>query len=101
MPAVPIQSGIVTLPEVAPLTGNGNDSPACGHGTTSLRFPISLKKYNPAAQKKVYDKFNEVTTKHQELGGSFFLFEGYAVQGVKAVKERGTAFPHRGDNLLV
>jgi hypothetical protein len=49
----------------------------------------------------VYDKFNEVTTKHQELGGSFFLFEGYAVQGVKAVKERGTAFPHRGDNLLV
>ncbi|KAE9366665.1 FAD binding domain protein [Stipitochalara longipes BDJ] len=99
--ASPTQSGITTLPGIASLTGNGNDGLACGHGTTSLRFPIGLKKYNVTAQRAVYDKFAEITTVISELRGSFFLFEGYAVGGVKRISEESTAFPHRRDNLLV
>jgi hypothetical protein len=99
--AIPIQSGAATLPEVASLTENGNDGPACGHGTSSLRFPVGLQKYNVTAQRAVYDKFKEITTQIPALGSSFFLFEGYPVKGVKAVPEESTAFPHRKDNLLL
>ncbi|KAF8847502.1 FAD-binding domain-containing protein [Acephala macrosclerotiorum] len=101
IPAIPVQSGTVTLPGIASLTGNGYDGLACGHGSASLRFPIDVKSYDVQAQRDVYEKFKEVTLQEPALRGSFFLFEGYPVKGVQDVPVESTAFPHRLDNLLI
>ncbi len=100
-PAIPIQSGTVTLPEIARLTENGNDGPGCGHGSVILRFPIDVEKYDIQAQRAVYEKLKEFTINEPAFKGSFFLLEGYPVKGVQDVPSDSTAFPHRADNLLM
>ncbi|PVH78374.1 FAD-binding domain-containing protein [Cadophora sp. DSE1049] len=98
---VPVDAKLVDYTQLASLTGNGYDGLACGHGSVSLRFPIGTTRYNIKAQRAAYDKFAQVTTEIPALNGSLFLFEGYSTQGVKAVPEKSTAFPHRQDNLLI
>ncbi|KAI3324621.1 FAD binding domain protein [Xylariaceae sp. AK1471] len=83
-------------------TGNSNSSPPCQKaGLVNIRFPIDLQTYNIAAQRNVYDLFASATQKTPALNGSLFLFEGYSLQGVKAVPSDQTAFPFRNNNLLV
>ncbi|KAF2968395.1 hypothetical protein GQX73_g5168 [Xylaria multiplex] len=83
-------------------TGNSNDAPPCQKsGLVNIRFPIDLQAYNIAAQRKVYDMFASATQQIPALNGSLFLFEGYSLQGVKAIPSDQSAFPFRGDNLLV
>lgn len=76
-------------------------SGGCSYGFTSLRYPIGLKTYNTAALRKVYDDIDETFRQVPALAGSFFLLEGYSTQGVQAVDAASTAFPHRGDEILV
>ncbi len=94
-------AGEATIPEIAALTFQGQDSPACSGGFTSHRYPIGLKSYSTAAVRKVYDEIDDTFRRSPELAGSFFLLEGYSTQGVQAVDEKSTAFPHRGDEILV
>lgn len=68
---------------------------------SALRFPISISQYNIEAQRAVYNAFRDLTTTYPAFNGSLFLFEGYAVEGVKAVPDENTAFTHRQDNLLM
>jgi hypothetical protein len=83
-------------------TGNADDSPPCQKsGLVNTRFPIDLQTYNIAAQRQVYDLFANATQQTPALNNSLFLFEGYSLQGVKAVPSNATAFPFRADNLLV
>lgn len=83
-------------------TANDNNSPPCQKlGMANVRFPIDLDTYSPAAQRKVYDLFASATQETPALNGSFFLFEGYSLQGVQAVPSESTAFPFRGDKLLI
>ncbi|KAI0428763.1 FAD binding domain protein [Xylaria sp. FL1042] len=49
----------------------------------------------------VYDLFASATKITPALNGSLFPFEGYSLQGVKAVPNDHTAFPNRAGNLLV
>jgi hypothetical protein len=100
-PRFPVQARTVSYPDVSKVTGNGDEGLACGHGPTSLRFPIGLKEYNVRAQRAVYEKFKQVTIEEPALNNSFFLFEGYATNGVRSVPEESTAFPHRQDTLLL
>ncbi|KAI4863360.1 hypothetical protein F4820DRAFT_377945 [Hypoxylon rubiginosum] len=83
-------------------TGNANESLPCQKaGLVNVRFPIDLESYNVAAQWKAYDLFVSATQQNTALNNSLFLFEGYSLQGVKAVSPETTAFPFRGDNLLL
>ncbi|KAI0154909.1 FAD binding domain protein [Xylariaceae sp. FL1272] len=83
-------------------TGNSNDALPCQKaGLTNNRFPIDLQTYNVAAQRKVYDLFASATQETPALNGSLFLFEGYSLDGVKAIPSEKTAFPNRAGNLLV
>ncbi|RDW72835.1 hypothetical protein BP6252_06742 [Coleophoma cylindrospora] len=95
-----VQSGSTTYPELPVLTGLDENSAPCQHGSTSLRFPILTKSYNPQAQRSVFDAFNKLTS-DMVFSNSLFLFEGYSLQGVKAVPAELTAFPHREDNLII
>jgi hypothetical protein len=95
-------TGSGTYPDLASWTGNSNDSPVCQNaGLTSLRFPVDLQSYDPAAQRKVFDTFASVTHQQSEFYNSLFLFEGFSLQGVQAIPADSTAFPHRQGNLLV
>jgi hypothetical protein len=100
-PRFPVQARTITYPEVSEVTGNGDEGLACGHGTTSLRFPVGLMEYNVKAQREVYEKFKQVTIEYPALNKSFFLFEGWSTNGVKSVPEERTVFAHRQDNLLL
>ena len=76
------------------------DQEPCLHGTSALRFPIGLVDYNITAQRTVYNAFANFSSQ-PAFNTSFFLFEGYSVKGVKDVPAASTAFPDRGDNLLM
>lgn len=83
------------------LTGNGDNDIACQKGATLLRFPIYLKHYNATTLQLVYDGFNDMMVQQSALNNSFFLLEGYSVQGVQKLASESTAFAHRGDDLLL
>ncbi|KAI1073599.1 hypothetical protein F5B20DRAFT_574658 [Whalleya microplaca] len=99
--ALMVDAGEATIPELASITFQSEDSPGCARGSTSLRYPIGLKSYNTASVRKVYNEIHNTFRKVPELTGSFFLLEGYSTQAVQAVDERSAAFPHRSDNILV
>lgn len=100
---------IVTTPtsgtylDLAKWTGISlSDTPCQKTGNANPRFPIYLKSYNPAAQRKVYDLFAQATTNASTpFSGALFMFEGYSTQGVKAISDDATAYAYRSDNLLV
>ncbi|KAI0854095.1 hypothetical protein F5Y00DRAFT_222271 [Daldinia vernicosa] len=99
--AIMVNSGEATIPELAALTFQDENGPGCAKGLTSLRYPIGLKSYNTASIRKVYNEIDETFRRVPELAGSFFLLEGYSTQGVQAIDEASTAFPHRSDEVLV
>ena len=82
--------------------GQNNESPSCQKaGFTNIRFPIDLEFYNVTAQRNAYELFASRTQEFPALNNSMFLFEGYSVQGVKAIPSESSAYPFRMDNLLV
>lgn len=98
-----LASGSGTLKDLPAWTGNANESPPCQKNgdVNILRFPIDLQSYSIKAQRAAFDKFAKVTSEIPQLNRSMFLFEGYSLQGVKAVPANSTASPFRDDNLLV
>ena len=66
-----------------------------------MQFPVGLLTYNVTASRRIYDYFKNVTIETPAFNGSFIVFEGYSLEGMKAVDPASTAFPHRADNLLV
>ncbi|KAL2012773.1 hypothetical protein VTN00DRAFT_298 [Thermoascus crustaceus] len=101
--AAVLASGSGTYKDLPAWTGNANVSPPCQKNgdVNILRFPIDLQSYSVKAQRVAFDKFARVTSEIPQLNRSMFLFEGYSLQGFKAVPANSTAFPFRHDNLLV
>ncbi|TGJ83285.1 hypothetical protein E0Z10_g5504 [Xylaria hypoxylon] len=94
--------GSGTYLDVPRWVGWDNDAAPCQHvGLANTRFPIDIQSYNVQSMRKAYDLFTDVTKKTPELNGSFFLFEGYPLQGVKAIPSESTAYAFREDNLLI
>ncbi|KAK7750325.1 hypothetical protein SLS62_007733 [Diatrype stigma] len=82
--------------------GQNNESPSCQKAAlANVRFPIDLEFYNVTAQRKAYELFASRTQEIPALNNSMFLFEGYSIQGVKAIPSESSAYPFRMDNLLV
>ncbi|KAI8945998.1 putative FAD-dependent oxygenase, partial [Xylaria longipes] len=95
-------AGSGTYLDVPRWAGMDNDAVPCQHsGLANTRFPIDIQAYNVQSMRKVYDLFADITQKTPELNGSFFLFEGYPLKGVKAIPSESTAYAFRDDNLLV
>jgi hypothetical protein len=91
----------VSYPEIPSLTATGVKDFACLHGSSVILTPINIQEYNPESQRAVYEVFTKVTGEVPELSNSFIMFEGYSLNGVKAVAEESTAFAHRGDNIVM
>ncbi|EHL00888.1 hypothetical protein M7I_3281 [Glarea lozoyensis 74030] len=91
----------VTYPEIPSLTATGVDDFACLHGSSVILSPINIQEFNLEAQRAVFEVFTKVTGEVPELSNAFIMFEGYSLDGVKAVPEDSTAFAHRGDNIVI
>ncbi|KAF2190320.1 FAD-binding domain-containing protein [Zopfia rhizophila CBS 207.26] len=90
----------VQYPDIFDLNGQMEDDPAvCATNLNRHLCPIYLNKYNPKANRKVYNIFNNVTA-DPRFTYTVFLWEGYSTQAVKAVPEASTAAPWRDYNLL-
>ncbi|KAJ0271239.1 hypothetical protein CBS470a_013211 [Colletotrichum nupharicola] len=98
---VSAESGSTPMPDLAVKVFTSENSLGCAKGNTGLRYPIGLKIYDLPAIRKVFDDMTEMSLTVPELAGSFFMLEGYSTQGVKAIDEKSSAFPHRDDDLLV
>ncbi|KAK4446988.1 hypothetical protein QBC34DRAFT_468775 [Podospora aff. communis PSN243] len=78
------------------------DSLGCEEGGQAKpRFPIYLRSFNTTAQRQAYDLFASSTGPDTPFGNSLLMFEGYSLQGIRAVPDDHTAFAFRGDNLVV
>lgn len=88
-------------PGLTTIDGTTIDSTVCQqHGAVNMMFPIGLKSYNIQAQRDVFDAYN-LFTADTIFNNSAVLIEAYSTQAVKAVPSDSTAFPHRGDNIVM
>ncbi|KAI1373506.1 putative FAD-dependent oxygenase [Hypoxylon crocopeplum] len=95
-------AGSGTYLDIPRWVGWDNEAAPCQHtGLANTRFPIDIESYDVQAMRKMYDLFTSATQETPALNGSFFLFEGYSLKGVKVVPPESTAFAFRGDNILV
>ena len=93
------QSGDYT--DLAAWTGISVDAPPCQKdGLVNPRFPIYLQKYNIEAMREAYGAYAEDVAGSSPFNHSLFMFEGYSMQGVRAVDHDSTAYAHREENLL-
>lgn len=98
---VSVQNDSIPYPEVAEATGTGSGDPLCQFGNSHVQFPVGLLTYNVTTNRQIYDFFKDVTVETPAFNGSYIVFEGYSLEGMKAVDPDSTAFPHRADNILV
>ncbi|KAF2141761.1 uncharacterized protein K452DRAFT_298427 [Aplosporella prunicola CBS 121167] len=91
----------VPYPQIPNETGNGATSPDCQKGLTRMHFATGLEAYNGTATRQVFALFKAESKRSPAIQeNSVVVFEGYSVQGVKAVDPDSTAYAHRGDNIL-
>lgn len=94
--------GSGTYLDVAVWTAQNANSSLCAKGTTVYtRYPIDLPTWNVTAITEAYGDFVQMMVEEPAFNGSFFIFEQYPMQGVKAVDSASTAVPWRDYNLLL
>ena len=91
----------VPYPGAARAQGSGVNDAVCQHGHGVSSFPVGLLTYNTTANRAIYDLFKDMVNKYPAMSSSIVQFEGPPMQAIKAVESDSTAYPHRGDNLLV
>lgn len=91
----------IPYPDIPDATGTGSNNPLCRPGLTHMQFAVNILTYNITANRQIFDLFQKTTLETPSLNGSILVFEAYSVEGVKAVDFDSTAFPHRGDNIIV
>lgn len=91
----------IPYPDIPDATGTGSTSPLCQFGYSRIQFPVGLLIYNVTANRQIYDLFKQKTLETPAFNGSIIVFEGYSLEGLKAVDQASTAYPHRDDNILV
>ncbi|KAL9042186.1 MAG: hypothetical protein Q9214_003857 [Letrouitia sp. 1 TL-2023] len=94
-------NGTTPFPKLHRAFGTSVTDAFCAAGRTMVTFPVGLEMYNVETNRKVYKLFTEMVTQAPDLKASFIQFEGYSLQGMKAVDPTSTAYAHRDDNILV
>jgi hypothetical protein len=83
------------------LLGVGEDSPGCNPGINIITHPVSINTHNIEAQRAAFTALNDFTFRYPEFSYGYIAFEGYAMQGVKAVPDGSSAVSDRQYNILV
>lgn len=78
------------------------DGPICAKGLYRHLSPVYLPQYNTTSLRRVYDVYNTITDKLPEIAPtSFYIIEGYSMEGVAAVAVEDSAVPTREFSLLL
>lgn len=91
---------MLAYPEIGRATGLGLDGPGCAPGYSRSQYPVGLLTYNVTALRQVYEYFKNTTIANPALNNSGVAFEGYSVNGTKAIPAASSAYAHREDNIL-
>lgn len=82
-------------------SGAGNTDAVCQPGDSRKLYPVGLQSHNISTNRAIYDLHKDMISKNPSMSSSIVQFEGYPLQGVRAVEPDSTAYAHREDNLLV
>ncbi|KAL4988130.1 hypothetical protein BDW68DRAFT_187456 [Aspergillus falconensis] len=77
------------------------NSRGCAAEANKVRFPIGFPRYDPQAQKEMFDVFANGTAEGSPFNTSMILLEQYSSQGVEAHPANSSAYAHRFDDLLI
>ena len=100
----PVVATNVTVPYtgVAHASGSGVEDFVCQNSDLSWKlYPVGTLVYNITTNRQIYSLFSKMINDNPELNNSVVQFEGYSLQGMKAVDPASTAYAHRADNLLL
>ena len=99
----PVVATNVTVPysEVAHAAGSGLQDPVCQSGLSWKLYPVGTLVNNITTNRQIYSLLSKMISENPEFNNSVVQFEGYSMQGVKAVNPSSTAYAHRADNLLM
>ncbi|KAK0721324.1 hypothetical protein B0T21DRAFT_403971 [Apiosordaria backusii] len=98
---ISVSNNTGTYKDVSSWVGISLDGPPCQKtGAANPRFPLYLEQYNPSAMATLYNAFKDGTNSSSPFATSLFMFEGYSMQGVKAINAASTAYAFRENNLL-
>ena len=98
---------VVATNETVPYTGaahaaaSGNTDAVCQPGNSWQLYPVGLQIYNIRTNRAIYNLYKDMVNKNPALNSSVVRFEGYSLQGVRAIAPDSTAYAHREDALLV
>ncbi|KAL9034019.1 MAG: hypothetical protein Q9214_007236, partial [Letrouitia sp. 1 TL-2023] len=96
-----VENATVPYAKLATALGVGVGGAICAPGLSHRLFPVGLLEYNVNANRKLYSLYEKLLTEEPLFNKSTVQFEGYALQGMKAVDPASSAYAHRADNLLV
>lgn len=89
-------------PDFAKLVAFSKQDPACSEGQLTVqRFPADLEVYNITTQKELLVRFGDMVAANPFLNNSFYIFENYGYNAVKAVPDESTAYPDRFNGYLI
>ncbi|KAK0507960.1 hypothetical protein JMJ35_009849 [Cladonia borealis] len=100
----PVVATNVTVPYtgVAHASGSGVEDFVCQNSDLSWKlYPVGALVYNITTNRQIYSLFSKMINDNPEFNNSVVQFEGYSLQGMKAVDPASTAYAHRADNLLL
>lgn len=99
----PVVTTNVTVPYtgVAHASGSGVEDAVCQNGLSWKLYPVGVEVNNITTNREVYELIKQMITENPTFSNSVVQFEGYSMQGVKAVNPASTAYAHRADNLLM
>ena len=89
---------------IAKWQGVDVNSAPCTHRSRmdQAGFSLTLLEYNASAMRQSYDLFASTIKETPAFStGSVVLIEGYSTKGIKAVPSESSAYPLRGENLII
>ncbi|RSL47304.1 hypothetical protein CEP54_013471 [Fusarium duplospermum] len=90
----------ISYSEISAVFAFDDNSVACQKGIRTQGYSLLLQKYHIPTQHAVYDAFSEFTSKNPDFKRSYVIFEGYPLQGVRAIDASATAVADRESNII-
>ncbi|KAM6510162.1 hypothetical protein FALCPG4_017788 [Fusarium falciforme] len=90
----------ISYSEISAVFAFDDNSVACQKGIRTQGYSLNLQKHHVPTQRAVYDEFSKFIIKNPDFKRSYVIFEGYPLQGVRAIDASTTAVADRESNVI-
>lgn len=73
----------------------------CIRGGRKNIYTLGMKKYDPGAQREIWDSYIRLLEEYPGTANTSVLFQSYSQQAVKKVNPASTAYAHRDVNTTL